>query len=298
MTVSFAMEDEFLGGDYDSRIQNDVLLYIFNEEKLVYARNIAYEEVAGGQKYKIDKTPELLGNLRFVAWAVKDGESETGTSDSLTIHRPDRNPAYIVGADWNAQRLAHTRAEGRDDAYIPSHHERYLGTLDPIPDENWESNSHHDIIMTPAPGRITVNIDDPNNLLGPDAHVVIEGGMSQMGLGNPRLGRTGRPGIGTRANVHAPIVQTAPETRAEGDGTSYTTNIFGVLPSEENTDLAVKIMNGDDLIETLWINSDNTDGTFRALNSGDLIEFGYRINAGEFTVKIKGWTHRIVLADM
>jgi frataxin-like iron-binding protein CyaY len=299
MTVSFAMEDEFLEGDYDSRIENDVLLYIFNDDQLVMARNIPYSEIAGRAKYAIEKTPELAGNLRFAAWAVKAGEHQIGSDDSLTIHHPDRNPAYTIGSSWDTQLLSETRAAGSDNLYTPSDHERYLGTLEPLhPETMSREESHYDIVMTPAPGRIRVNIEDPQNYLGPDAHVVIEGGMSQMGLGNPMLGRTGRPGLGARADVLAQLEIDPAATRADDEGTSYTTNIFGVLPTLENSDLAVKIMNGDDLVETLWINSDNTGGNFRALNSGDLIEFSYRVNIPEFTIRIKDWTERIVIAEL
>ncbi len=295
------MVDDYLEGDYDSRISNDVLLYIFKDEKLVYAKNISYEEIVGGRRYEVPKTPELLGDLKFVAWAVKEGETHVGTDETLTIHRPDRNPEYIMGAAWDAQYLTHTRVAGADDAYLPHHHERYLGTAvfnGMVWDDKKNENTPVDIVLSPAPGRIVVNVEDPNNLLGDDARVVIEGSMSKMGLGNPNLGRVGRAGSGTRANVHKTLTEIPASTRAAGDLISHSTNIFGVLPSEDNADLSVHIMSGDRIVETLSITAENTGGTFRAINSGDYLEFSYRVGAAEFTITNNDWIHRIVIADM
>lgn len=296
LSVGFAMNDDYLEGDYDSRIKNDVQLYIFNEEKLVYAKSIPYAEIAGGTRYEIEKTPELLGNLRFVAWAVKDGETDVNSNEALTVHHPQRNPAYELGADWNNQYLVHTRASANDATYIPTHHERYIGTLDPLHDETWEDAeiSKHDIILTPAPGRIKVNISDPVGHLGQDAHVIVEGGMSRMGLGDPRAGRAGRVGSGTHADVRTALSPVDASTRAAGDETTHSTDIFGVLPTEANSDLTVHIMNGDELIQTLSIGASNANTYFDALHSGDYVEFNYVLEASEFRVNIVPWAIKIV----
>ncbi len=288
--VSFAMEDEYLEGDYDSRIQNDVLLYIFNDEKLVYARNIPYGEIAGGNTYLIDKTPELLGNLRFVAWAVKDGQTLIDDPrEALTVHHPDRNPAYIMGSSWDAQYIAHTRHASINGVYSPQHHERYLGTQElPKPVVWEEEKTPVHIIMSPAPGRIKVNIADPGNYLGEDAHVIIDGGMSHMALGAPGNDRSARFGYGTRVNVRKEINMVPALTRAEGDPTTHSTETFGVLPSEDNANLNVSIMNGDELIRTFTINS-GTAENFTALHSGDYLIFDYDLDSAEFSININGF---------
>ncbi len=95
MHMSFEMEDEFLEGDYDSRVQNDVLLYIFKDDKLAYTHLIPYESIAGGAEYTVDKTRELTGDLKFVAWAVKRDVSDNfNGGDPLTIHDDKYHPEY------------------------------------------------------------------------------------------------------------------------------------------------------------------------------------------------------------
>ena len=297
MNVSFEMKDEFLAGDYDSRIQNDVLLYIFKDDKLIHARNIPYEAIAGGVDYPISKTPEMVGNLKLVAWAVKAGETHVGSNDRLTSHHPRRNPEYNMGDDYNSLFLAHTpfetaRADGDNTYHEPHHHERYLGTLNPTEDERWDRHSHHDVILTPAPGRVVVNIKDPGNYLaskGSAPYVVVEGGMSHMELGEPKHGRTGRNGYGQQVLVRADINAIPGGTRAEGD-TTHSTGMFGVLPTLANSSLTVHIKNGDDNIGTYTITSQNTEGKFTALHSGDLIQFDYDLTSSEVVITINGYT--------
>jgi hypothetical protein len=163
-----------------------------------------------------------------------------------------------------------------------------LGTADPIDDEVWESHSFHDIILHPAPGRVVVNVKDSGNMLGSQAHVVVEGGMSHMKLGDPNHGRAGRDGYGQKTHVRSAIGPISGATRAAGDMT-HTTGIIGVLPSPENSSLSVHIMNGDQLVKTRTITTENTGGKFTALHSGDYIVFDYDLQSAEVAITINGF---------
>jgi hypothetical protein len=173
---------------------------------------------------------------------------------------------------------------------MPHHHERYLGTAEPFKEMVWEEErTDVDIVMTPAPGRIQVNLTDPNGYLGDDAHVIIEGGMSKMALGDPKAGRTGRLGSGTRADVRTAVKEIPASTRADGDETTHSTEIFGVLPSENNAELKVHIMNGDEHIKTLRVSAENTEDHFHALRSGDYLVFYYDVVSAEVAITINGF---------
>jgi hypothetical protein len=176
--------------------------------------------------------------------------------------------------------------------------ERYLGTLNPIENELWERDSHHDIILTPAPGRIIVNIKDPDNYLGDSEtdkpYVIVEGPMSKMNLGEPRHERLGRKGFGEKISVRSNIHKISPDVRAEESEYTHTTDIFGVLPSEDNKPLRVHIWKGDEHLQTLTINAENTGGVFTALHSGDLLVFDYDLTEPQFSVNIVPYTIKIV----
>ncbi len=293
MYVSFELDDEFLEGDYDSRIHNDVQLYIFRDDVLEYAKTIPYENIAGGAEFAIPKTKEIIGDLKLVALAVKcDVQDHFNGGGPLTIHNDHNHPEYALGSRYQDHRLAvspiTSSAHGH---YSPIHNERYLGTLDPE-EEIWDNHSHHKISMQSAPGRILVNINDPHDfmLIDGQPHVVVEGTMSHMILGEPNEGRAGRYGAGDHVTVRAEIGQIPPTTRDAGDMT-HSTGIFGVLPSQDDTALKVHIMSGDTTIRSYIINSDNTDGRFTALRSGDLIRFDiHSLQSADVEITINGYT--------
>jgi len=299
--VSFEMKDEFLTGDYDSRVRNDVLLYIYNGDKLVYSDTVPYERISGGKYFAIPKTEALLGDIRFVAWAVASGETETGTDTPLAVHHTHQHPAYAPGSDYSAIHLAHLPDPLNKGRYVPHHHERYMGTLNPHGEETWERNSRHDIVMTPAPGRVVVNIHDPHDMLARreeqqlpvgEPHVVIEGGMSHMNLGAGD-DRTSHMGYGDPAPVRTILRETTGD-----DDPVFSTGLTGVLPSRGATPLVVHVMLGDEEVGTLVLDGDHTDGRYTALHSGDLIEFDYDLpeamTGGEFEVTINGYEIRVV----
>ncbi len=293
MYVSFELEDRFLEGDYDSRIQNDVLLYIFKDDELAYAHLIPYDSIAGGVEYPIDKTRDIIGDLKLVAWAVKrDVQNHFQGGEPLTIHHDERHPRYDLRSRFQDQVISMSPIDPQlaDSHYTPIHYDRYIGVLDPTEDEGWNRNSHHDIIMRPAPGRIMVNITDPGNLLGKtdgEAHAVVSGVMSQMNLD--------KKGVGAPASVRAGLGATAPETRA-ATGTTHTTEIFGVLPSEPGQRLSVDIMNGTERLETLAVYTD--DNLHQSIESGELLEFDYVLNSSEFTLTVGAWTRKISIVGL
>ncbi len=294
MYVSFELEDQFLEGDYDSRIQNDIQFYIFRSDTLVYAQIIPYKDIANGAEYAIPKTEEFIGDLKLVAWAVKcDVTDHFNGGEPLTIHNDLHHPEYALGSLYQDQRLTLSQIESSAyDHYSPIHHERYIGTLDPTEDELWSRHSYHDIFMQSAPGRIMVNINDPGGYLSYNGqpHVVVEGTMSQMILGEPNDGRDGRHGVGDIVAVRADIGQVSPETRAAGDPT-HTTGIFGLLPSQSNTSLKVHVMSGETTLKTYIIDAEHTENRFAALRSGDLITFDiYDLQSSEVEITINGYT--------
>ncbi len=294
MYVSFELEDKFLEGDYDSRVQNDILLYIFRNDLLAYAETIPYEKIAGGAEYAIPKTKEIIGDLKLVAWTVKrDAIDHFNGGEPLAIHHHEHHPEYDLGSRFQDHRLAVSPIESSAHGhYSPSHHERYIGTLDPTEDERWDRHSHHDILMQPAPGRIMININDPGDYLNyiGQPHVVVEGTMSQMTLGEPKAGRAGRHGAGDPVAVRAEIGRVSPETRAAGDPT-HTTGIFGLLPSQENASLKVHIMSGETTLKTYIIDAEHTEEHFTALRSGDFIKFNiYDLQSAEVEITINGYT--------
>ncbi len=293
MYVSFEMEDEFLEGDYDSRIQNDVLLYIFKDDELAYSHLIPYDSIAGGAEYPIDKTRKITGDLKFVAWAVKrDVSDHFNGGEPLSIHHDERHPIYDLGSRFQDHVIAMSPVdtESENGHYSPIHNERYIGVLDPTGDEGWDRNSHHDIIMRSAPGRIVVNITDPGDLLGKtpgEAHAVVSGVTSQMDLN--------KKGVGDPVSVRAALVAASAPTRA-AEGTTHTTGIFGVLPSLPGQRLSVDIMNGTEKLETLSVHTD--DNLHQSIRSGELLEFDYVLNSSEFTLTVGSWIKKISIVDL
>lgn len=269
MYVSFRLDDKYEPTeDYDSRIGHDVLLYIFQNNKLTHSEQIPYSAIAGQTRYAIDKTPDILGDIELVAWAVPAGQNVA-----------DYHPAYTIGDEFNRQFVdlrPHTRA---GEIYQPVHHELYLGRN--TAREHADGNSHHQMAMIPASCRVEVNLHDPDgNLLNSqqNLHILVNGVMSQMDLD--------RKGTGQAATIR---------TQMDGkisDG--YSTGRFGVHPSSAGQMVSVTIMNGDSEIETLTVPTDNLP---KGAQSGELLVFDYTLDAQSFNLRVDGFDVNIVIVD-
>lgn len=310
MFVSFKMQDQFLTGDYDTRVRNEVLLYVFKDDKVVSSMTIPHASISGGKYFPIVKTEQISGDIKLVAWAVAPGETETGSpaGTPLAVHHTYQHPEYVPGAAYSASKLAHTPIAGTSN-FAPHHHERYLGVLSVSAESLANEESHHDIIMAPAPARIIVNLYDPHNQIAAleaqeqtivNPYLIVEGGMSEMHLGNPDLGRTGHTGNGTAAPVYADM-SAPPGTRANGP-LIFTSGMVGVLPSLPGASLTVRVKFMErDIV--LTINQSNTSSNFTALHSGDRIIFDYELPAdfagtpdppANFDITVNDWVGRIV----
>ncbi len=150
MYLSFHMEDEFVSGDYDSRIGHEVLLYIFKDNRLAYSEYIPYASIAKGKEYAIDKTSEILGDLKIVTWAVPIGETETkndgtvGSNNSVSNYHPD----YKIGDKFDEKYLEHTPMGiyVEDDHHHPYYHELYIGRMD-VAELDIDRETHHRVVM-------------------------------------------------------------------------------------------------------------------------------------------------------
>ena len=282
MYVSFEMNDPYLEGDFDSRIGSDVLLYIFRNDTLTYTKTIPYDSIAEGTEYAILKTPQILGDITLVAWAVPE-------TRNVAIHETGDHPEYVLGSSFDEQFLKHTQTDSRGPGvyYTPQPHERYLGTMKVTEYEGRTSN--HRIEMLPAPGRIIVNLTDPGNLLSStpgESYVVVDGVLSQMGLD--------KKGSGDPILVRSDLFED-PASRAAADR-FHTTDVFGVLPSEPGKSVSVQIMNGTQILQTLRVYSD--DNLHQIIESGELLEFDYEVGSSEFSISVNGFTQKIIVEEM
>jgi hypothetical protein len=318
MSVSFAMEDEFLEGDYDSRIKNDVILYIFQDDVLTYTQTFPYAEIAERAEVTIPKTAEVLGDIKFVAWAVPMGtmnnENGEGPAEApVEVHDPNVNPVYEIGSSYDDHLLKQAETQqsttgGKVLAQTgPTSSVRYIGTLHPFEEESMSRNSHHDIMMHPAPGRVIVNVTDPNNFLGEEGNepsIVIGGTMSEMNLDLEGVGKeltVGAPlfEYSTILNNNLNDIELIQDDIDDLDDEHYlytTKGTVGVMPSKAGEPIYVQIYAGDKLLETLTVTSD--DHLLQAIESGELLEFSYTLNSASFIIRIGDWTERIVIASM
>jgi hypothetical protein len=282
MYVNFELKDDFLEGNFDSRIGNDVLLYIFQDDILTYSHLIPYDSIAGGISYAIPKTPAILGNVKLVAWAVKRDVMDQYHDTRLEIHN-ERHSIYEAGSRFGDQFVTQSML---GENYIPIHHERYLGVTESR-NVTWEQHSNHTVTLKSATGRIIVNITDPGNLFNNtegEPHVIVEGVMSKMNLE--------LQGSGNRAKVRTDLFETSASTRAV-TGATHTTELFGVLPSESGQTLNVHIMNGTQRLETLRVYTD--DKLHQSVESGELLVFDYTLKSSTFTLTVGNWSENITI---
>ncbi len=100
-----------------------------------------------------------------------------------------------------------------------------------------------------------------------------------------------RKGDGKSVKVRSAL-NSSSTTRADGD---YTTDHFGVLPSQQGQTLSIDIMAGDQRVETLRVHTD--DNLHQSIESGELLEFDYTVGANEFTITVGGWRRSIRIVD-
>jgi len=264
MTLSFRLQDDYVPGSYDTRIGNDVQLYVFSNDKCVASRLIPYSAIQAGGKYTMQKSRDMDGQLELVAWAVPDAGTVPGIGSVPAI------PGCNIGdpPDRMNLRLSLSRAAG-DYQSAPT--ELYLGT-DSF-QEALLTTSSHEIEMIHAACRVQVNIIDNGSLGGPaaDPHVRVLGGMSEM--------NTRKDGLGVPATVEAAL------GCPSGDATNYTTGLFGILPSTGGQTVSVEVVNGSTLLATLTV---PTDQLPRGAEAGGLLIFEYTLGQAHFTLTIDG----------
>ena len=261
MTLIFKLEDTHVGGDFDSRIGNDVLLYVFRDGKCIDSQTIPYEEIRDG-KYTFRKPDGMEGNLSLLAWSVSD------SGDAAAL------PNWAV-------------SDALDDLYIelpsassPMHCEMYNGSTEPFK-EAIDQESSHTISMIHTACRVEVNVKANSAVITTDnPNVTITGSMTRMDMS---LAGTG----------NAAVVKTSllPDS---GVG-EYATGRFGILPSSAGQTIAVNIYDDNEPLATLKVPRDNLP---RGAEAGDLMIFDYQLGDTEFWLTVNGFRQKIVMIDM
>ena len=264
MTLSFHLQDDYVPGTYDTRIANDVQLYVFSNDKCVASQLIPYSAIQAGGKYTMQKTREMDGQIDLVAWAVPNAGTVPGLKTLPAI------PGCNIGNTLDTQDivLSPTRAAGD---YQSAPMELYLG--EDSFQEALMTPSNHDITMIHAACRVEVDITDNGSLGGPAAApgVRVSGGMTEMNVQKEGLG--------------APAIVDAALTNPSGDGKAYTTGFFGILPSTAGQTVSVDVVSGNTVLATLTVPTDNLP---RGAEAGGYMIFEYTIGNTYFTVTING----------
>jgi len=273
MHLIFYLDDNYEPHTYDTKVANDVTLYIFKDNRLTYSNIIPYSEIAGGKEYVLRKTPEISGNIELIAWAVP----------------PHRDLAFIPEYRFGDlfddlfKRMEvdlSTRAETR---YKPLFYDIHMGNATSV--EAIDEPTRHMINMLYAPCRVEVRLHDQLGAIDvsqPDKppYVLVHGVMSQMNL---RKQGTGEPAV-----VNVPLIC------SDVDDERYHTGRFGVLPSSEGQIVSVQIISLDNVVTTLTV---PTNTLPKGAYSGGLLIFDYTIGETYFYIEIDGWTIRIQIVE-
>lgn len=268
MLLAFYLHDDYESGDYDSKVGNDVALYIFKDKKLSYSNIIPYSEIQGGKEYAIRKTPEIAGNLELIAWAVPLH------GDNSLI------PQYQIGDLFDYQFMEHAAARA-EERLAPICYDIHLGNVSSV--EAINKPTSHLINMPYAPCRVEVRIHDASGEIDasqPDKppHVLVSGVMSQMNLH--------KQGVGNPAVVKVPL--------SSDDGETYATGRFGVLPSSEGQTVSVQVIGNDNVMATLTVPENNLP---KGAESGGLLIFEYALGETSFTITINDFTQKIEIVN-
>lgn len=267
LTVSFDLDDEYEEGNFDSRIGNDIVLYVFRDGKCLQRLTVPYDEVRGGKEYRFRKSLRMHGDLHIVAWTVS---SEKGDSGSI--------PDWVENDQLEYLRLEMPARTGASDC-MPTANELYMGMETFY--EKVDSSSARPISLQHVACRVEVNVSDATATLSSAAsRIALYGSMTAMDMW--------KNGVGEEAVVHTQL------RCPDGNGKDYTSGRFGILPSAQYQTIAVDIISGDAVIATLTVPRDRLP---QGAVSGGLMIFDYSLGDNEFWITVDGYRQKIVIVD-
>lgn len=204
---------------FDYWIGNDVMLHLYQDKQLKLIRRIPYAQISGGQTYSYPK--QYGGEVDVVCWAVK-AESQTPI------------PQGNAGDDFYSQLLLLPQGA---TTYNPFYIDLFLGT-DVVENDPIDEDTTHDVKMINTAYLMTVNLTNAGSLQtrAEDLYVVVDGVMNTENLYYQ--------GVGEEAEVKADF------TAASTQG-SYTTNVFGVLPSADAQTVSLSVYHGSTRIASI-----------------------------------------------
>ncbi len=268
MYLTFDVNDPYEPSTYDARIANDVMLYIFKDERVVSATLIPYDKISGKQDYVIRKGDDHSGHLDIVAWAVPAGQA------------PSCIPQLSIGD--NLSDIYRTLQPTRTDDCLPAALD--LQVARETCEEAIDKETRHNLGLNYSDCRMEVRVTDNNNALsqpGSDPIVCVYGTMASMNMDGE--------GVGNAAAIYTDL------NCPSNDAVTYTTGRFGVLPSSEGQLVSVQIRDGASVIATLTVPSSVLP---HGAVSGGLITVEYTLNQPEFTIIVDGFRLNIVITDM
>jgi hypothetical protein len=259
MLISFFIDDPYEAGDFDTRIGNDVLLYIFRDSVCVEKMVIPYSEIKQGKSSAIRKTDNISGNLQMVAWAVP------ASGDTSVL------PSWQLGDLLSSMEIS-MKSLGSAGYYAAVANQLHLGTFSS--NEKVDEPSSHSIGMNYSYCRVEVHVTDPSGSVlnvpgGSIIHVL--GNMSKM---NMQLQGTGKKAI-VVAGLENP----------DNGGIHYTTGRFGIYPSADGETISIEIYAGNVRMATLTVPRENIP---TGAESGGLLIFEYTLESDSFTLIING----------
>jgi hypothetical protein len=268
MRISFHINDRYETGNFDERIGNDILLYIFRDSVCVAKRIVPYSDIAQGKSYVIQKTELISGNLQMVAWGVPGGRSANDL------------PSWQIGDSLSSTDIF-LEAIGNTGYYAAINNRLHLGTLS-VNEKVYEPTSYS-IGMNYCYCRVEAHVTERSgsilNVPG-GARVHVLGSMSGM---NMQLLGTGKDAIVT-TSLDNP----------SNDKIHFTTGRFGIFPSAEGKTISIEIYAGNARVATLNVPRENMP---KGAEAGGLLVFEYTINSDSFTLTVNGYRVNIYDVD-
>lgn len=267
MHLTFSIEDAYEPEDFDRRLANDAMLYIFKDKRVVSDTLIPYNLISGGKEFVIRKDDKLSGNLDLLVWAVPVGRDHTLI------------PKHSIGDNIDDIYLELKTITPAEKDFYPTPcllHIARLTINEPVDKQTW-----HELKLNYSECRMEVKVTDNDNYLsqpGADPQVSVYGTMSQMDMN--------LEGVGNAADVHAKLICPL------SDNINFTTGRFGVMPSQDNRTVSVDISDGASALVTLTV---PTSALPQRSISGGLIKFEYTLGAPSFTIEMNGFRQVIVI---